>query len=163
MKTHYDLKVVNEDGEFVYLSSDPLQCILNHLCKNDRYMYYSTNPLVATCPEWRGDGSFMIVRNQDITAHHWDVFDENLNGLAQIVKTKYPQPPFATYHVIYGESEESLISGMEFILYWNFYRPMVRPFLYRIVVKGENEGEGDDNKDQHNKKRKKEDTNYDLN
>ena len=87
------------------------------------------------------DASFMVMRNEDITANHWDSFDEVLCGLSQIIKTKYPQPPFATFHVIYGETEETILSGMEFILYWNFYRPLVRPLLYRIEIReGESNG-----------------------
>lgn len=141
-----------EEGEFVYLSSDPLQCIMNHLSKSDRHTYYSTNP--GVCREWEGDSTFMVLLNRDVTAKPWFAFDELTNGCAQVIKTKYPQPPFATFHVIYGDTDETLLSDMEFILYWNFYRPLVRPLLYRVVVKEEKDGEGEDDNKQHKKKRK---------
>ena len=94
-------------------------------------MYYSH----AGCPEWKLDATLQVVLNKDITKNYWTGFDENQNGCSQIVKTKYPQASFATYHVIYGETKEDYLSGALFIQYWDFYRPMVRPMLYRFVMK----------------------------
>lgn len=122
-----------EEGEFNYFNADFIDGLVGYLCKMDRYLY--NNPFLGNCQEWTSGATLQVVRNQELTQNIWTGFDENLNGMAQIIRTKYPQPSFATFHVIFGKTKETVLSGMEFIQYWNFFRPVLRPKLYRLVIK----------------------------
>ena len=84
-----------------------------------------------------GDAMMHVVRNRDIKMHFWTGFDDNYRGVAHVIKSKYPQPSFARFHVIYGKTIETLFSDMIFIKLWDSYRPLINPVAYKFIINKE--------------------------
>ena len=78
-----------------------------------------------------------VVKNRDIKMQYWTGFIDNQQGVAHVIKSKYPQPSFARFHVIYGKTMETLFSGMIFVKLWDSYRPLINPVAYKLIINKE--------------------------